>query len=159
MRNLFTWILIIIFAFLMVLPFNCVLASEENSEFYEDDTGNPETIGSDSLGLGIDSITSEDIEKLQTQNPFERVFSKFLLSVGDYVAQYLPVIFREEITIDRIVYNKVYMLNANFFEKSTNAAVSPASSGPADAWQFQAAAWTASARRSYATIRASCLPH
>ena len=68
-----------------------------------------------------------EMESLRTQNAFEQVFTEFFLSVGDYAQDYLSQTFREEITIDKIIYNRVVMLNANFFDNSERPAASTAS--------------------------------
>lgn len=70
---------------------------------------------------------TSEIEALRTNNAFEQVATEFFLTIGDYAQDYLSQTFREDITIDRIVYNRVVMLNANFFDKSVNPAVSTAS--------------------------------
>lgn len=73
------------------------------------------------------NLTEEDIKELRTESAFEQVVTEFFLSVGDYAQDYLSQTFREEITIDKLVYNKTVMLNANFFDNSSNPAVSTAS--------------------------------
>ncbi len=69
---------------------------------------------------GRDNLTEEDIRDrlhaLQTKNGLELTISELLLGFGDFVADYITFIFRDEVTIDRLVFNKVYSLNANFFE-------------------------------------------
>lgn len=72
------------------------------------------------------SVSEDMFKDMKTKNPFENVFSSFLLSVGDYAHNYLTQILKENVTIDKIVFNKVVMLNANFFENSANASGSEA---------------------------------
>lgn len=73
-------------------------------------------------------LDEEKLKKLRDEvNPFEKIFTEFALDVGDYAQDFLSQTFREELTIDKIVFNSSTMLNANFFENSTNPASSDAS--------------------------------
>lgn len=84
--------------------------------------------GSDtSTTTGYKTLTEDDIDKIKTDNTFEEVISMFLLSLGDYAHNYLTQLFKQEITIDKIVFNRVVLLNANFFEESANPSKSEAS--------------------------------
>lgn len=69
---------------------------------------------------GLDSLTPEEIEQrlsiLRTNNPLEMTVSELLLGFGDFVMDYITFLYKDEITIDRLVFNKVLSLNANFFE-------------------------------------------
>lgn len=67
-------------------------------------------------------MSNEELKSLQTSNPFQKVFSQFLLSIGDYAHDFLSQTLKEEVSIDKIVYNKTAMLNANFFTDTSNAA-------------------------------------
>ena len=58
----------------------------------------------------------------------EKVFSMYFLDFGDYAQKFLEKIFKEEVTVDKIIFNKVEMLNANFFYNTTNAASNELSS-------------------------------
>lgn len=71
--------------------------------------------------------TEEMIEEMKSKNPFEKVISSFLLSMGDYAHDYLTQLFKQEVTIDGIVFNDVVLLNANFFTNSENPSGSDAS--------------------------------
>lgn len=66
------------------------------------------------------NLTPEELEErlsvLQTDNPFEMTISELLLSFGDVVQDYMTFLFKDELTIDRIIFNKVISLDANFFE-------------------------------------------
>ncbi len=66
------------------------------------------------------NLTQEEIEDrlyaLQTRNPFEMTISELLLSFGDMVQDYMTFLFKDELTIDRIIFNKVISLDANFFK-------------------------------------------
>ena len=103
--------------FVMLLVLILVIASPINT-FANDDTSTSTT---------ITYLTTKDKEAIRTDNAFERVISKFLLGMGDYAHDYLTQLFRQEITIDGIVFNKIILLNANFFTNSANASSSEAS--------------------------------
>lgn len=104
MKNIFIKISIFICIFMMVFP--CfIFASELKQE---------------------GKLTEEQKEQLRTKSAFEQVVTEFFLSVGDYAQDYLSQTFKEEITIDKIVFNKVVMLNANFFDNSANPSASTA---------------------------------
>ena len=64
-------------------------------------------------------ITREEIEKrlhdLQTNNPLEMTLSGMALGVGDFLLDYIVYLFKDEITIDRLIFNRVPSLNADFF--------------------------------------------
>ncbi|MBQ9314419.1 MAG: hypothetical protein IJ220_05420 [Clostridia bacterium] len=102
-------VLMLILVFLMALPLHNVFASSEVSS-------DPDY-----------NVSESEIEDLQTKNDFEAVISMFFLGVGDYAQDYLNQVFREEITVDKIVYNKAVLLNANFFNNSINSSKSNAS--------------------------------
>lgn len=74
-----------------------------------------------------EKITREEIEgrlkELQTDNPFEMTISGITLTIGDFILDYMVFLFRDEITIDRLVFNKVPSLNANFFEANKKGIV------------------------------------
>ncbi len=72
-------------------------------------------------------FTELDLANLKTENSFENVISSFLLSMGDYAHDYLTQLFKQEVSIDKIVFNDVVLLNANFFTKSENPSGSDAS--------------------------------
>ena len=72
-------------------------------------------------------FTEADLANLKTKNSFENVVSSFLLSMGDYANDYLTQLFKQEVSIDKIVFNDVVLLNANFFTKSENPSGSDAS--------------------------------
>lgn len=103
------------FVILLVLIF--VMASPINT-FAKNDT---------SVLVDNSSFSKDDIEKIKTKSVFENVISSFLLSMGDYAHDYLTQLFREEITIDKIVFNDVTLLNANFFTNSARPSGSDAS--------------------------------
>lgn len=71
--------------------------------------------------------TDEMLEAMEAENPFEIVISSFLLSMGDYAHDYLTQLFKQEVTIDGIVFNDIVLLNANFFTNSENPSMSDAS--------------------------------
>lgn len=75
---------------------------------------------SETINLNGEIITKEEIEtrlkNLQTDNPFEMAVSDIALGIGDFLLDYVVFLIKDEITIDRLVFNKVFSLNANFFE-------------------------------------------
>ncbi len=150
MKNILTKALSVLLIFLMVSSFSFVYAIEiDNTDFNEGD----EWIGTGSnasddywseIGSGIDESSSENddslngasgieldrkkIEELQKNvGIFQQVMTEIALTVGDYAQDYLSKVFREDLTIDRIVFNDSEMLNANFFDNSKNHANSQAS--------------------------------
>lgn len=80
-----------------------------------------------STSTGYKTLTEKDLDNIKSHNAFEIVISGFLLDIGDYAQDYLTKLFKEEITIDKIVFNKVILLNANFFKNSANSSESEAS--------------------------------
>lgn len=111
MKNVLMKIFIFILVFVMVFPSTLFASSV-----------------SDAIGglEGMIEASSEDIEKMRTNNAFEQVLTEFFLSVGDFAQDFLSQSFREEITIDKLVFNKAVMLNANFFTRSANPSASNA---------------------------------
>lgn len=74
--------------------------------------------------------TTEELKqslKNQQAGALEMTISELCLSVGDHFMEYINFLLKEEVTIDKIIYNKVKSLNANFFDKSVNATKSTAS--------------------------------
>ena len=63
------------------------------------------------------TLTKEELDDrlriLQTNNPFEMTISELLLSFGDVIQDYMTFLFKDELTIDRIIFNKV----KNFINK------------------------------------------
>lgn len=80
-----------------------------------------------STSTGYKPLTDKELKNIQSKNAFEIVISSFLLGIGDYAQDYLTKLFKEEITIDKIVFNNVTLLNANFFKNSANPSKSEAS--------------------------------
>ncbi len=56
--------------------------------------------------------------KLGSENMLELTVSDFLLDIGDFFMEYITFLFKEEMSIQRIIYNRVDTLNANFFENA-----------------------------------------
>lgn len=69
---------------------------------------------------GNDTLTVEELRQrlyiLQTDNPLELAISELLLGFGDMVTDYITFLYKDEITIDRLIFNKILTLDANFFE-------------------------------------------
>lgn len=122
MKSTIKKMFMLILVFLMALPLNFVYAtSDEGNEV----PNISEAAAEDDKDY---MLSEQEIKNLQTKNDFEAVISMFFLGVGDYAQDYLNQVFREELTIDKIVYNKAVLLNANFFNKSINPSSSNASS-------------------------------
>ena len=70
------------------------------------------------------AATEEEIkaykENLKQANPIEMTISELCLDVGDFVMEYLTFLVKEEVTVERIIFNQVDALNANFFDKTPN---------------------------------------
>lgn len=62
----------------------------------------------------------EQLSKMQTDNLFEMATTDLMLKLGDFVTEYLTFLLKEEVTIHKIIFNKVSRLNANFFTNSKN---------------------------------------
>lgn len=77
-------------------------------------------------------ITEAEIKKIREDfeqtNAFEMAITDLSLSVGDFIMEYLTFLMKEEITVQKIVYNQVDALNANFF---TNTSVAKKTDAPA----------------------------
>lgn len=114
--------------------------AEEGEEYDESDilSGSPNIIGDDSANNASGTTTTStvtqaplDKEKLtklrENVNVFERALTDMGLEIGDYAQAYLTEVFREELTVDTIVFNKSSLLNASFFDDSVNPADSTAS--------------------------------
>lgn len=72
--------------------------------------------------LSIEDI-EKNLQKLQTKNPFEMAVSEIAIGIGDFLLDYMVFLVKDEITIDRLVFNKVPSLNANFFEANKKGLV------------------------------------
>ncbi len=59
-------------------------------------------------------------------NPLEMTLSEMALAIGDYIMEYFTYLTKEEVTVERIIFNKVDVVNANFFVEMENS--SPAQS-------------------------------
>lgn len=57
---------------------------------------------------------------------FEMTICELCLGVGDSIMEYLTFLLKEEVTIERIIFNEIDALNANFFDKSPNTSKAPA---------------------------------
>lgn len=76
----------------------------------------------------ISEYSVEELRKeFQTNNPFELTLCEMSLKFGDFFMEYLTFLFKEEITVQKIIYNKVDALNADFFRNNiTNKNEAPA---------------------------------
>lgn len=82
---------------------------------------------SGTININGEIVTIEEIEenlrKLQTENPFEMAVSEIAIGIGDFLLDYMVFLVKDEITIDRLVFNKVLSLDANFFEANKKGLV------------------------------------
>lgn len=71
------------------------------------------------------NITEAEVKKIREDfeqaRPLEMAVTDLCLSVGDFIMEYLTFLMKEEITVQKIVYNNVDALNANFFENTSVA--------------------------------------
>ena len=66
------------------------------------------------------NVSEEEIElrlkQLKTESPFELMVSDFAVDIFDSIEDYIVFLLKDEITVDRLIFNKVLALNPNFFE-------------------------------------------
>lgn len=84
-------------------------------------------MASNTTNIGTAQYTKEQLKALQTDNPFEMTVSEMCLAVGDFIMEYLTFLLKEEVTVQKIIYNRVDALNANFFANGENPSPAPAS--------------------------------
>ena len=76
------------------------------------------------------SITPQKAQQLRKDmmdtSPFELTITDMCLSVGDFIMEYLTFLLKDEVTVQKIIYNQVDALNANFFVNSVNPSEAPA---------------------------------
>lgn len=65
-------------------------------------------------------------EEMKQTSPWEMAITDIGLTVGDFIMEYMTFLLKEEVTVQKIVYNQVEALNANFFERTPNASDAPA---------------------------------
>lgn len=130
MKNIFLKVIGLILIFMMVFPHSFIFAGSVESTTddvdLDSDNASPTTTDT-SVEEAVKKLNEAKKEDFRTKNIFEQVCTEFFLSVGDYAHDFLSQTLREEITIDKIIYNKSVMLNANFFENAENPANSDAS--------------------------------
>lgn len=152
MKNILAKTFSVFLIFLMVSSFNFVYAiSVDDTEYIdgtewegtgsnatEDDweegsfSSTPQitegTGNSTQLNVSQSLLDEEKIKELQEGvSIFEQVLTEFGLTVGDYAQDYIRKIFKEELTVDKLVFNDSPNFNANFFDNSANPATSEAS--------------------------------
>lgn len=96
-----------------------------------EDTSSENTIPADTrpindAGSGGYVPTTESSNSFMTKNPFEMTLSELGVTFGDYLMEYLTFLLKEEVTIEKIIFNRVDALNANFFDKVSNTSNAPA---------------------------------
>lgn len=78
----------------------------------------------DGEGMSVQA-TEDALRALQTKNPFEMTLSELILNIGDKILDYIVYLYNDDITIDRIVFNKVQALDPNFFKYNGATYVTP----------------------------------
>ena len=82
------------------------------------------SFSSQTFAMSITPEKAREIrQKLQESGPFELAITDMSLAVGDFIMEYLTFLLKDEVTIQKIIYNQVDALNANFFKNSTNPAI------------------------------------
>ena len=85
------------------------------------------SFSSQTFAMSITPEKAREIrKKLQESGPFEMAVTDMCLAVGDFVMEYLTFLLKDEVTVQKIIYNQVDALNANFFENSINPSEAPA---------------------------------
>ena len=76
------------------------------------------------------NLSEAEIKKLQEQTKsvpaLELAITDLSLGVGDFIMEYLTFLLKEEVTVEKIIYNKVDALNANFFDDTLDSNQAPA---------------------------------
>ena len=106
-NKLITYILIFIIAF---------------STFFSFSVSEASTVNFDGRPVAKEEIV-ENLKTMQTTDPFEMAVSSIFLDIGDLIVDYSVFVFKDEITIDKLVFNDVLSLNANFFDMSKKGLV------------------------------------
>ena len=116
------------YAITIFITFITVLSSSNPVNAYGVAEAIKKNVAQQQVGnIGGVQYTKEQLQKLQTNNSFEMATSGMCLAVGDFVMEYLTFLLKEEVTVQKIIYNRVDALNANFFAKSENPSPAPAS--------------------------------
>lgn len=75
------------------------------------------------------NLTLEKAEEMRrtalNKYPFEVAVVELSLGVGDFIVEYLSFLLQDEVTVQKIIYNQVDALNANFFTNSLNSTEAP----------------------------------
>lgn len=71
-----------------------------------------------------------------TATPLEMTISEIGLNIGDFILEYLTFLVKEEVTIEKIIFNRVDSLNANFFDRAPNPSTAPATKYVRDAINY-----------------------
>lgn len=74
-----------------------------------------------------ESKIKEIRENFEQAKTFEMALTDLSLSVGDFIMEYMTFLLKQEVTVQKIIYNEVDALNANFFKNSQNPSKAPAS--------------------------------
>ena len=105
---------ILIFTIIICTLFSCCVSHAGTGKENDSDGKEIVTI------FNGESISREEIlnrlKDLETDNPFEMTLSGFVLQFGDSIMEQLTYMYKERISVDRIVFNNVLAINPNFFE-------------------------------------------
>jgi hypothetical protein len=86
------------------------------------------SFSSQTFAISITPEKAREIrQKLQESGPLEMAVTDMCLAVGDFIMEYLTFLLKDEVTIQKIIYNQVDALNANFFTNSINSSEAPTS--------------------------------
>ena len=76
------------------------------------------------------NLTLEKAEQMRmdalNNRPMETAIVELTMGVGDFIMEYLTFLLKDEVTVQKIIYNQVDALNANFFNNSLNSSEAPA---------------------------------
>ena len=78
----------------------------------------------DGEGLSKEEIVQQ-LQQSQTDSAMEMTISEMALSIGDSLMDYVIYLYNDDLTIDRIVFNKVISLDPNFFKHNHTEFLSP----------------------------------
>ncbi len=82
-----------------------------------------------SFSMSYAAVTQEQMQEINDTfrtntgiaGAFEMTLAELCLAVGDFFMNYLTIVLGEDVTIDKIIFNEVSFLNANFFVNMENS--------------------------------------
>lgn len=85
------------------------------------------SFSSQAFAMNISEKRMKELKQEMKQTSiWEMAITELALGLGDFIMEYSTFLLKEEITIQKIIYNQVDALNANFFERTPNASDAPA---------------------------------